>query len=488
MSLKVKFSIYLSLIIVLLISFFGIFLVIVRTQEVEQDLLIRDKLISERLIPQISNDVSANYAFEFNTYSNVIKGFLQEFPDIVHFQIINPEGSIVVDSTEVTTGKYNGEKTRFITDKHILAIIGSQKIYQDIVKYNGEDTIRFFIPSINEFQTYDFSMEFNFSLQSVHQAVTNTITFLFFLCLISITIGVLLSLFLIKRLTKPLIALADIAKKVSAGNLSIRANNFPKDEVGQLAETFNHMLDAIKKSHEHLEEKIQERTKQLEASNKDLEAFSYSVSHDLRAPLRAIDGFSQMLKDGYAKKLDKNGKGIIDTIRGSTKKMSTLIDDILAFSRLGRQAITLEYIDMSALVKEVYAELLVANPNRNITFTCEKLPHAKGDRALLRQVWVNFLSNAVKYTKKKEKAVISVQSTSDKDTTIYSVKDNGAGFDMKYVGKLFGVFQRLHSSSDFEGTGIGLSIVARIIEKHNGKVWAEGVVDQGSIFSFSLPK
>lgn len=226
----------------------------------------------------------------------------------------------------------------------------------------------------------------------------------------------------------------------------------------------------------------------LQAANKELEAFSYSVSHDLRAPLRAIDGFSKILSEDYAPKLDDDGQHVIATIRQSTEQMGQLIDDLLAFSRLGRQAIKKEVIQMTVLAKTVFDELKLINPGRNINFTCPDLPDAQADASLVREVWVNLLSNAIKYTKKKDQATITVGSqNTDKETTYY-VKDNGAGFDMKYVDKLFGVFQRLHSPQDFEGTGVGLAIVARIVTKHGGKVWAEGQVDQGATFYFSLPR
>ncbi len=299
---------------------------------------------------------------------------------------------------------------------------------------------------------------------------------------------VMVVLFFVHSLTGPIINLLFAAKGVYTGDLSKRALVLSKDEIGELSASFNTMLDALQASHEDLEKKVEERTKQLETSNKDLEAFSYSVSHDLRAPLRSIDGFSQILEEDYTPKLDDEGKRVIATIRASTKQMATLIDDLLTFSRLGRKPIEAQDVNMTSLAKTVFDELKLANPTRVIQFDCAELPHAHGDAALLKQVWVNLLSNAIKYTKKKETAIITVASTSDNNNNIYCVKDNGAGFDMQYKDKLFGVFQRLHSAQEFEGTGVGLAIVSRIITKHGGSVRAEGVVDQGATFSFSLPK
>jgi signal transduction histidine kinase len=223
-------------------------------------------------------------------------------------------------------------------------------------------------------------------------------------------------------------------------------------------------------------------------ANKEMEAFSYSVSHDLRAPLRAIDGFTQILVEDYGEKLDDEGKRITGIIRASTKQMGTLIDDLLAFSRLGRQEIKKVPIDMGILATKVYQEIKQASPDRNIEFIMGVLPNVDGDTDMIRQVWVNLFTNAVKFTGKKEKAKIEVGSTSAGDMVTYYMKDNGAGFDMQYVGKLFGVFQRLHSVEEFDGNGIGLSNVKRIIERHGGKVWAEGKVDEGATFYFTLPK
>jgi signal transduction histidine kinase len=223
-------------------------------------------------------------------------------------------------------------------------------------------------------------------------------------------------------------------------------------------------------------------------ANKEMEAFSYSVSHDLRAPLRAIDGFTQILVEDHGDTLDDEGKRIAGIIRASTKQMGTLIDDLLAFSRLGRQEIKKIPIDMGVLADETYKAIKQASPDRNIELTMGALPDVNGDMDMIRQVWVNLFTNAIKFTGKKEKAKIEVGSTSDGDMVTYYIKDNGAGFDMQYVGKLFGVFQRLHSVEEFDGNGIGLSNVKRIVERHGGKVWAEGKVGEGATFYFALPQ
>lgn len=228
------------------------------------------------------------------------------------------------------------------------------------------------------------------------------------------------------------------------------------------------------------------RTTELESANKELEAFSYSVSHDLRAPLRAIDGFSRVILEEYTDKLDDEGKRYLNIVRDNTQKMGQLIEDLLALSRLGRKEMQVSRIDMAKLAKTVFDELKEANPGRNIQLEIETLPPAYGDQAMIHQVFVNLLSNAIKFTRFKEKAVIEIGCNTRMNENVYYVKDNGVGFDMRYSNKLFGVFQRLHSAEEFDGTGVGLAIVKRIINRHGGKVWAEGKVNEGATFYFNI--
>jgi light-regulated signal transduction histidine kinase (bacteriophytochrome) len=243
----------------------------------------------------------------------------------------------------------------------------------------------------------------------------------------------------------------------------------------------------IRKLKEELEQRVFQRTAQLEAANKELEAFSYSVSHDLRAPVRAIDGFSSILLEDYGDKYDAEGKRLLNIIRGNTQKMSELIDDLLALSRLGRKEIEVSDIDMDKLLKGLFDELGLDTHNGKVHFTIKPLPSAHGDIGMIRQVFANLLLNAIKFTKPKEVAVIEVGGYTEDSKNVYYVKDNGVGFDMQYKDKLFGVFQRLHSGEEFEGTGIGLSIVQRILNRHGGKIWAEGKVNEGATFYFALP-
>jgi signal transduction histidine kinase len=238
---------------------------------------------------------------------------------------------------------------------------------------------------------------------------------------------------------------------------------------------------------ENLEQELLAKAKQLQESNRELESFSYSVSHDLRAPLRAIDGFALMIEEDYLDRLDGEGRRYLTVIRENTKRMGALVDDLLAFSRLGRQAVSKSPVNMNALVREVLDEALRDHKGTPPLVEIEQLPTANADRGLLRQVWVNLISNALKYCSKSLQPTITVSGQRTATECAYVIKDNGVGFSMEYVEKLFGVFQRLHRADEFEGSGVGLAIVHRIVSRHGGRIWAEGAINQGAIFSFALP-
>ncbi len=226
----------------------------------------------------------------------------------------------------------------------------------------------------------------------------------------------------------------------------------------------------------------------LEAKNKELESFSYSVSHDLRAPLRAIDGFSRMLLEGHAERLDAEGKRLLGVVVENARRMGQLIDDLLRFSRLGRTALRRTRLDMAGLARSVAAELQAAAPGRRVELVVRDLPPAHADPSLVRQVFQNLIGNALKYTRTRETARIEVGFRTEGLDSEYSVSDNGVGFEMEYAHKLFGVFQRLHSSEEFEGSGVGLALVKRIVERHGGTVRAEGKPGEGATFRFTLPE
>ncbi len=254
------------------------------------------------------------------------------------------------------------------------------------------------------------------------------------------------------------------------------------EENARLYEEAKQRLEERKRA----EKELIKRTTQLEAANKELEAFSYSVSHDLRAPLRAIDGFSRVMLEDYTDKFDDEGKRYLKIIRDNTQKMGQLIEDLLTLSRLGRKQMEISEIDMAKLAKEVFDELKAMTPERTVQLDIKTLPPVHGDQSMIRQVFVNLISNAIKFTRPREKAVIEIGGMTEGNENVYYVKDNGVGFDMQYVNKLFGVFQRLHSAEEFEGTGVGLALVQRIIHRHGGRVWAEGKVNEGATFYFTL--
>jgi len=233
---------------------------------------------------------------------------------------------------------------------------------------------------------------------------------------------------------------------------------------------------------------VEQFNRKLEDLNKELETFSYSVSHDLRAPLRAIDGYSRMILKKQEEHFDEETKRRFRAIRENVETMGRLIDELLTLSRLGKQEISNARLDMEGIIGNVWQNLLTSNPDRNMILRNEGVFPATGDPSLLREVFSNLLGNAVKFTRTRDIARIEVGSSREAEEVVYYVRDNGVGFDMKHYDKLFGVFQRLHSADDYEGTGVGLAIVHRIVSRHGGRIWAEGDVDKGATFYFSLPQ
>jgi PAS domain S-box-containing protein len=271
--------------------------------------------------------------------------------------------------------------------------------------------------------------------------------------------------------------------------ISLEDNEIASEVAGQITRAIeqDRVVKERKRHADELEERVAERTAQLGAANEELEAFTYSVSHDLRAPLRAINGYAQILTEGHGPALDAEGQRVLGIIRAQALRMGHLIDDLLQFSRFGRHPLWKVPIDMTTQARDLLSELVAQTPARKVGTRVSPLPEAFADPSLIRQVWLNLLDNALKFTRHRDQAEIVVGGETEGKVAIYWVKDNGAGFDMNYADKLFGVFQRLHGADEFEGTGVGLALVQRLIHRHGGRVWAEAEVNRGATFYFTLP-
>lgn len=325
--------------------------------------------------------------------------------------------------------------------------------------------------------------------------------------LAAILIGAVLAGAIGTRLTRKLDAIQAVADGIQAGQARLRAEVPGNDEAARLARQFNSMLDtlaaqaqalteshaALRDSEAHvrrlnaeLSQRVRQRTAQLESVVRELESFAYSVSHDLRAPLRAVDGFTMALLEDYGDRLDDEGRNYLDRIHHGAQRMSELIDDLLKLSRLSRAQLAPRAVDLSGLAREVLDQLREANPDGTAIVSVEPSPTAWGDPGLLRVALENLLANAWKYSSKQAEPRIEFGATRQADETVYFVRDNGVGFDMAHAGKLFAPFQRLHHRDEFEGTGIGLATVQRIIQRHGGRVWVDAAPNQGATFYFTL--
>lgn len=383
------------------------------------------------------------------------------------------------DSTVLRTGIYAEPVVRCLT--HESGVILS-------LDYRN-------IPAIVSYQWMpdrDLCLIVKMDQEEAFAAVTNFSRALVLMGLLILGVASLFAFGLARELTRGLRSLAQGAAQIGQGNLAYQIEVKSQDELGQLAHSFNEMSANLRQNQER-----------LESANKELEAFSYSVSHDLRAPLRAIDGFSRILMEDFAADLPADARRFLDLVRANSQKMGQLVDDLLAFSRLSRQPLNKQQVAPTDLVRQVLADLHADMAGREIEIIMGDLPLCDGDPALLKQVFINLLGNAIKFTRGRDMAKIEVgwlapqsrgAATANPDSgqesaakgNVYFVRDNGVGFDMQYVGKLFGVFQRLHRVEEYEGTGVGLAIVQRIITRHGGRVWAEAAVDQGATFYFTL--
>jgi light-regulated signal transduction histidine kinase (bacteriophytochrome) len=312
----------------------------------------------------------------------------------------------------------------------------------------------------------------------------------------SLLLAMTISRLIEKTISRPILHLAETARAVSQDkDYSVRAVTEGRDEIGRLIVTFNEMLDQIQQQNSELEEarsdlerRVESRTRDLAAANRELEAFSYSVSHDLRAPLRAIDGFSKALLGNYNEILDERGRHYLERVRAGTQRMSELIDDLLGLARVSRRELMRRQVSLSEIAGRVATELSRREPSRQVRVDVQEGLVAEADPHLLTIVFENLMGNAWKFTSKKGEPRVEVGEWKNGPAPAFYVRDNGAGFDMTYADKLFGAFQRLHADADFEGTGIGLATVQRIVARHGGRIWAEGEVDKGATFYFTLER
>jgi len=295
--------------------------------------------------------------------------------------------------------------------------------------------------------------------------------------------AILMATLLNRRILRGVDILREHAALLGAGHLEHRVDLPEIQELGELAKTFNRMAEQIMKH----QRAVKRTNQELLRSNRELESFSYSVSHDLRAPLRAIDGFSLAIVEDYSDRLDDEGRRLLNIIRTNAQRLERLIDDLLAYSRVGRKRLEFVKVNVGKMVRDAFSEQTAALEEVP-SLELGTLPEAFADPTLLRQAFANLLGNAVKFTKDRPSPRIRVSGSANGEEIIYSVEDNGVGFDMRYAGKLFGVFQRLHRADEFEGTGVGLAIVEQIVKRHGGRVWAEAEINRGATFHIALPQ
>lgn len=332
------------------------------------------------------------------------------------------------------------------------------------------------------------------STQRLDDDIAASITSALTLASIVILAALLFARYIQRFISDPLIQLQGIARKVTVDHdFSPRANKKNDDELGELVDAFNTMLETIAEQNQvirehtdNLEKKVDERTAELALANRELETFSYSVSHDLKAPLNRIEGFSLALIEDYGDQLDKDAKSYIDRIRSNSREMRCLINSLLQLSKVARKEINKQDLNLSDLANHITNILLESDPDRKASISIRPGIHATGDQKLIEILLDNLIGNAWKYSRNNENTRIEIGVTHHPGSKTYFIRDNGSGFDMEYAGQLFKPFSRLHSPEQFEGTGIGLATVARIVERHHGKIWAESAPDQGAIFYFTL--
>ncbi len=322
--------------------------------------------------------------------------------------------------------------------------------------------------------------------RALRDATANALNLGISIAVIGMTIIGVIGLIVGIALTKRLSCLTEVASQYAKGDLSVRSNIRGQDEVGELGRAFDEMALALEKHRLHLQELVAERTSELEAANQELEAFSYSVSHDLRAPLRSIDGFSQALLEDNLDQLDEQGKAYLQRIRKAAGHMSQLIEDLLQLARTSRKPITYRAVNLTDMARNILRGQAESQPQRKVEVRIQNNLRVNADPSLIKIALDNLLGNAWKYTDKQEQTTIEFGSFDKEGDETFYIKDNGVGFDMRHVDKLFGSFQRLHKASEYEGTGIGLATVQRIIHRHGGRIWGKAELNKGASFFFTI--
>lgn len=439
----------------------------------------------------VFNNLNAIYLAHTQRLNDTAESTLQQFSRSaatymakVDYAELNEYSHRIIENNEISYIKV------FTSDKNEVIRVGREipKYSASIDKHPSEvDDNRFDVKSdiLLAGRTLGH-IEMGFSLDVMNGAVNSSRNRSILIALTEIFLSIAVTIFIGMRLTNNLHGLSQAALQVGKGKLNIHLPVKTKDEIGQASEAFNEMVQQLYHYRYEMEELIKERTAELEDANKELETFNYSVSHDLRSPLRAIAGFSEILQEDYADKLDEMGLDYLIRIQDGASKMEVLINDILELSRAKRKELQIEEVDLSLVVLELLDRLTYTGSQRHVERKIQEGLSCQCDRGLFIIVMENLIGNAWKYTGKKEKAVIEFGHYIKDGEDVFFVKDNGAGFDMKHAGKLFEPFKRLHGESEFIGTGVGLATVARVIKRHNGRIWAEAEVGKGSTFYFTL--
>jgi signal transduction histidine kinase len=394
-------------------------------------------------------------------------------------KIIGTDGSLYI-------GNYDGSLWTN-TMKPVSLPVFEKTGIPNVVGYkrNGNQMIA----SVRPITNTSWMVLVEFPRKSIDEAANSFLLWIVGAGFVLLVISMLLAWTMSRNITRPLKQLTSAATAIASGNTTTEVNVDRSDELGKLARAFNAMSIQVENAQRDLENKVKDRTAKLEAVNKELEAFSYSVSHDLRAPLRAVNGYAQILKEDYGPGMDAEANRIINAIMSNAHMMGQLIDDLIAFSRISRKELAHNTIDMTQLAETCVQEIQETNGRKKYEVQISKLPTCLGDQSMMKQVWLNLISNAVKYSSQEAAPQIQIGYKDEGNGHhVYFVKDNGVGFDMQYAHKLFGVFQRLHSPEAFEGTGVGLALAKRIINKHAGDIWAESAPGKGATFFISLPK